>query len=200
MMPLRSDTDDTLPTVKDDLNRPENYWSGQVLMTFHTDDPQSSNPITTALSPPPPPEEFKRRKPRRSQSHLRLRSDSSIALHSKQAPYRQYTHCNTGSSANSRPSPARALSHDGTSSTGGSSSSRRLNPELRGFSVQGKAFSDFFEPAIIKMAFSDETTVRKLRAFAETRHGKSDLDFLLKVSSRIPLQQRLILDAHRSPR
>ncbi|KAL2166172.1 hypothetical protein VTG60DRAFT_3155 [Thermothelomyces hinnuleus] len=191
MMPARSDTDDSLPTIKDDLSRPGSNGSSPVLVRPNAYDRQPSNPIMTALSPPPP-QGFKHSKPRPPQSHLRLRSDSGLALHSNQAGSRQYTHYNPDSPADSRPSPARTSSNDGTSSVEDSYSSRRLSPKLRGFAVDGRVLPDFFEPAVIKIAFSDETTVRKLRTFAETRHGGSDVDFLLKVGSRIPLQQDLI--------
>ncbi|KAK4251388.1 hypothetical protein C7999DRAFT_37714 [Corynascus novoguineensis] len=131
MMPARSDTDDSLPTLKDDPSRAGSTRTSPVLVMPHQYDRQCSNPIMTALSPPPA--ALKHPKSRRQKSHLRLRSDSGLGLHTNQG----------------------ALRH--------------------------RVLPDFFEPAVVKLAFSNQTTVRKLRAFAETRHGGSDLDFLLKV-------------------
>jgi hypothetical protein len=58
-----------------------------------------------------------------------------------------------------------------------------LSPELGGFVSNGKVLPDFFEPAVVKLAFSNKGTVRRLCAFAETRHDGSDIDFLRKVTT-----------------
>jgi hypothetical protein len=58
-----------------------------------------------------------------------------------------------------------------------------LSPELGGFVSNGKVIPDFFEPAVVKLAFSNKGTVRRLCAFAETRHDGSDIDFLRKVTT-----------------
>lgn len=183
MMPARSDTDDSLPTLKDDLSRAGSTRTSPVLVMPHQYDRQCSNPVMTALSPPP--SALKHPKPRRQKSHLRLRSDSGLGLHTNHGALRPYTYYNPESPVESRPSPARTISYDGSSLGGRSSSSHKLSPELRGFAVNGRVLPDFFEPAVVKLAFSNQTTVQKLRAFAETRHGGSDVDFLLKVSSPI---------------
>jgi hypothetical protein len=55
--------------------------------------------------------------------------------------------------------------------------------KLKGFESHGTVLPDFFERPLIKLAFSSRETVPRLRKFAETRHGGTDIDFLLKVSS-----------------
>jgi hypothetical protein len=64
------------------------------------------------------------------------------------------------------------------------SCSPSLSPEtaLRGYVSNDRILPDFFEPAIVRLAFSDPSTVRRLRAFAEKiRYGGPDLDFLQHV-------------------
>ncbi|KAK4033815.1 hypothetical protein C8A01DRAFT_39701, partial [Parachaetomium inaequale] len=178
MMPMRSLTADSLPTLRDDLSRMESNKSTPVLVLPHRFDRQWSNATMTALSPPPG---SKSTQPRRQKSHLRLRSDSGLALHTNQPAFRQYTHYNSDGTVPTRPGPARALSFDDNSSVEELSLGHRFDAELRGLVSNGRVLPDFFEPAVIKLAFSNPATVQRLRAFAETRHGGSDIDFLLKV-------------------
>jgi hypothetical protein len=77
------------------------------------------------------------------------------------------------------------LSFDGNSSLEDFSLSRQTSKELKGFVSNGKVLPDFFEPAVIELVFSNPATGKRLRKFAETRHGESDIDFLLKVGSPV---------------
>lgn len=185
MMSMRSNTADSLPLLRDDLNRvTSNNESNPVMVLPQRYDRQWSNPIMTALSPPPG---FKPAQPQRKGSHNRLRSDSGLALNTSQAAYRQHAHSSSTGRASRRPSLARALSFDSDSSVEDFSLSHSLSPELDGFVSNGKILPDFFEPAVVKLAFSNKGTVRRLCAFAETRHDGSDIDFLRKVTTpRIP--------------
>ena len=185
MMSMRSNTADSLPTLRDDLSRVSSgNESSPVMVLPQRYDRQWSNPIMTALSPPPG---LKQAQPERRRSHNRLRSDSGLALNTSQAAFRQHTHSNSAGRASSRPSIARALSFDSNSSVEDFSLGHSLSPELGGFVSNGKVLPDFFEPAVVRLAFSNKGTVRRFCAFAETRHDGSDIDFLRKVTiSRIP--------------
>ncbi|KAH6856291.1 hypothetical protein B0I37DRAFT_302599 [Chaetomium sp. MPI-CAGE-AT-0009] len=176
---MRSNTADSLPTLGDNLSRVSNdNNSNPVLVLPQQFDRQCSNPIATALSPAPG---FKPAQPQRKKSHLRLRSDSGLALHTNQPAFRQRKHSNSGPSVPSRPSPARALTFDWNSSVEDFSFGHNLSPEFGGFVANGKVLPDFFEPAVVKLAFSNKEIVRRLCAFADTRHDGSDIDFLRKV-------------------
>lgn len=185
-MPARSDTADSLPTLRDDLSNIDSNRSSPKLAMPHLFERQCSNPILTALSPPPPSRtaQLQHRK-----SHLRLRSDSGLALHTNQAAFRHYTDYNSDGSLPIRPCRARGLSFDGNSSIEDFSLSRQPSKELKGFVSNGKVLPDFFEPAVIELVFSNPATIKRLRKFAETRHGESDIDFLLKVGSSVCLSR-----------
>ncbi|KAK3294519.1 uncharacterized protein B0H64DRAFT_375297 [Chaetomium fimeti] len=131
MMPMRSHTADSLPTLGDTLGRiSSDDNSNPVLVLPQRFDRQCSNPIVTALSPAPSPRPAQ---PQREKSHLRLRSDSGLALHTNQPPFRQRAHSNSGF----------------------------LSPDLGGFVTNGKVLPDFFEPAMVKLAFSNKETVEE---------------------------------------
>jgi hypothetical protein len=149
----------------------------------HRFDRQSSNPVITALSPAP----LSRAAPRRKKSHQKLRNDSGLGLHTHQSGFRQPAEYSLDGSALARPRHSRALSFGENSSVEDFSLGHLPSPELEGFVSNGKVLPDFFEPAVIKLAFSNPATVQRLRKFAETRHDGSDLDFLLKVSPSRPL-------------
>ncbi|KAK4152163.1 hypothetical protein C8A00DRAFT_35187, partial [Chaetomidium leptoderma] len=134
--------------------------------------------MTTGLSPP---SASKTLQLQPKKSHFRLRSDSGLALHTNQSALRQYTDNNSDGSVSTRPCRPRTLSSDGNSSVEDFSLGHRLNVELRGFVCNGKVLPDFFEPAVVKLAFSNPATGERLRQFAETRYGGSDVEFLLKV-------------------
>ncbi|KAH6632131.1 hypothetical protein F5144DRAFT_602875 [Chaetomium tenue] len=179
MPPVRSNTADSLPTLGDNLSRvSRNSKSNPVLVLPQQYDRQWSNPIMTALSPPP---SSKPAQPPRTNSHHRLRSDSGLALHTNQAAFRHRKYSNSAGPASARHPPARALSFDSNSSVEDFALDRSFSPELGGFVSNGKVIPDFFEPAVVKLAFSNKGTVRRLCAFAETRHDGSDIDFLRKV-------------------
>ncbi|EAQ87759.1 hypothetical protein CHGG_04378 [Chaetomium globosum CBS 148.51] len=179
MPPVRSNTADSLPTLGDNLNRvSRNSKSNPVLVLPQQYERQWSNPIMTALSPPP---SSKPAQPQRKNSHHRLRSDSGLALHTNQAAFRQRKNSNSAGPVSTRHLPARALSFDSNSSVEEFALGRSFSPELGGFVSNGRVIPDFFEPAVVKLAFSNKETVRRLCAFAETRHDGSDIDFLRKV-------------------
>ncbi|KAJ4300122.1 hypothetical protein N0V88_002791 [Collariella sp. IMI 366227] len=133
--------------------------------------------MPTALAPPP----SSIQKPPRRKSNVRLRSDSGLALHTNQAGFRQYTGYNPDGSLPLRPSPVRTLSSDDNSSVEDFDLGRESGTDLRGFKSHDKVLPDFFEPAVIKLAFTNPSTAQRLRKFAETRHNTADIDFLMKV-------------------
>lgn len=182
MMPARSDTADSLPTLRDDLSIIESNKLNSSLAMPHRFERQCSNPIVTALSPPPP---SRTTQPQHRKSHLRLRSDSGLSLHTNQPAFRHYTDYNQDGSRPVRPCRARGLSFDGFSSLEDFSLSRQPSKELKGFVSNGKVLPDFFEPAVFELVLSNPATGKRLRKFAETRHGESDIDFLLKVGSSV---------------
>jgi hypothetical protein len=173
-MPLKSDTTEPLPRLNDDLSKTDSNKPIPILVSPCRVDRQTSNPLVTALSPPPGQLQHKK-------SHIRLRSDSGLALHTNQAAFRQYTHYNADGSVLARPSPVRTLSHDGNSSEEEFALHPQPSTELRGLMSHGALLPDFFEPSVIKLAFTNPETGQKLRKFAETRLGKTDTDFMLKV-------------------
>jgi hypothetical protein len=178
MMSPRSITGDSVPTLRDSLIKNESNKFHPVQPLPHQFDRQSSNPIITALSPPP----LSRATSRRKNSQQRLRSDSGLGLHTNQSGFRQHTEYSLHGSTPALPFRSRALSIDDNSSVEDFSLGHVPNIELQGFGSNGRVLLDFFEPAVIRLAFSNLATVQRLRRFAETRHGGSDIDFLLKVS------------------
>ncbi|KAL2133387.1 hypothetical protein VTI74DRAFT_2475 [Chaetomium olivicolor] len=178
MMPARTNTADSSLTLRDDLSKVESNTSTQTPALPWRFDRQQSNPVITALAPRPASTQQLPRK----KSHLRLRSESGLALHTNQGAFRQYTDYNPDGSLPSRPSPpVRTLSYDGNSSVEDFDIGRHRSTELKGFISHGRVLPDFFEPAVIKLAFTNPSTAQRLRRFAETRHSTSDIDFLMKV-------------------
>lgn len=184
IMPWKSDTAIALPTPKDDAGEVESNRSASALVLPHRFNRQWSSPTVTPLSPPPV---SNGARPQRKKSHLRLGSDSGLALHTNKAAFRQYTSYNPDGSVPNRPCCARTLSADGNSSVEDLSLGSKSGTELRGFLSNGRLLPDFFETAVVKLAFSNQTTSQRLRKFAETRYGRSDIEFLLKVSSFTPI-------------
>jgi hypothetical protein len=182
MTPVRFNTADSLPTLRDDLSKIDSNRSTPNLTMPPRFDRQCSNPIVTALSPPPP---SRTTQPQHKKSHLRLRSDSGLALQTNQVAFRHYTDYSSDGSLPVRPCRARAQSFDGNSSLEELSLSRQPSKELKGFISNGKVLPDFFEPGVIELVLSNPATGKRLRTFAETRHGESDIDFLLKVGSSV---------------
>ncbi|KAL1838100.1 hypothetical protein VTJ49DRAFT_3031 [Mycothermus thermophilus] len=136
-----------------------------------------SNPFITVLSPPPAAKSVQTQ----HKTQFRLRSDSGLALHTNPAAFRQYTAYNNDGSLSTRPCRGRTPSLDATGSVEEHSSGCSPERDVQGFSLNGRVLPDFFEPAVIRLAFSDPCIVRRLRAFAETRYGGPDIDFLQHV-------------------
>lgn len=174
---VRSDMADTVSSRRDSLGKGDSDNSStsprQVNRERH-----GSSPMITILSPPP----AKSAEPQQK-IPTRLRSDSGLALHTNPAAFRQYTeHNDDGSLPEKGTSRRRMGAMSATSSV--KSCSPSLSPEtaLRGYVSNDRILPDFFEPAIVRLAFSDPSTVRRLRAFAEKiRYGGPDLDFLQHV-------------------
>ncbi|KAK3940262.1 hypothetical protein QBC46DRAFT_313963 [Diplogelasinospora grovesii] len=143
---------------------------------------------TTPLSPPPipgsswvPPEK----------RHIRLRSDSGLALHTNQSAFRQYT--DYGSDGSIRPASrsTRPLSLDGISTferlSIGSRGSADIRVEFKdpfslpAPSLPGSPLPRFFDSDVIKMAFSNPETALRMCRFAQGRNCGADMEFLLKV-------------------
>lgn len=194
MLPARSNTADSLATLRDDnLNNVDSSRSTPIQVSPHAFERQWSNPFLTALSPPPvgkasqrqplsPPPPPPQLQPQHKTSHFRLRSDSGFALHTNHTAFRQYTGYNPDGSLPSRPGTSRALSFEEYSSEEEFPAPLRPNTKLNGLLSHGTVLPDFFEPNLIKLAFSNPETGQRLRKFAETRHGGAGIDFLLKVS------------------
>ncbi|KAK0636592.1 hypothetical protein B0T17DRAFT_504028 [Bombardia bombarda] len=120
--------------------------------------------------------------------HLRLRSDSGLALHTNQAGFRQYTDYTSDGSLRSPTTGyrKRPLSYDGVSSFEALSLGKRQSAESRpSLQVpqmpQQFSLADFFDPAVVKMAFSDPITGERMCQFAEGTSATADMEFLLKV-------------------
>ncbi len=206
MMPSRSDTADTLPTLSDEPGAVNDNRSNHAVAVPRRFDRQWSNPIMTALSPPhsvqpiqpvqpvPPvqsaqPVQLVRTvqpQPKRKKSHARLRSDSGLALHPNQAVFRQYADYKSDGSLQIRPYRSRAMSYDATSSVEDFVLEEEATiEEPKGFVFKDRVLPNFFEPSVIELAFSDPATGQRLRKFAETRQSTPDIDFLLKVSAPV---------------
>ncbi|KAK0665604.1 hypothetical protein QBC41DRAFT_11562 [Cercophora samala] len=177
MLSLKRDTLDSLSTLSDGQS-----LRGSDLLTFPClNDPRSSVPNATALSPPPA------SKPHQIQSTgcvpSRLRSDSGLSLHTNQAAFRHYTDYNSDGSVRSQSSRTKA----GSSTEGGSVEDAPIGPKpsilLKDAILQAKLLPNFFDPAVIKLAFSNPTTGHKLCRYAARKGGASAtyMDFLIKV-------------------
>lgn len=142
---------------------------------------------TTILSPPPP---RRNPKPLKENYHLRLRSDSGMSLHTNQLVLRQYTDYNSKGSLRPPTPRVRPLSYDGSTdapSLGTRSSESKESPRPSG------PLPDFFDPDVIKMAFSNKTTSQRLYQFAKSRHCAADMEFLMKVSPPYDWRQHILV-------
>lgn len=177
-MSARSDASDSPQTQRGGLSRIDEGHDA----VSHQYDRQWSNPFMTALSPPPPGFEATQPQQQRKKPPLRLRSDSGLALHPSPIPLRQYSNCSQDCLSPTQLCYARKPSIDGFSNVEEVSLDHQLSTELRGFASSARVLPNFFEPAVIKLAFSNSSTGQRLRKFAETRPPEPDIDFLLKVS------------------
>lgn len=173
VLPTKSDTDRP-STSGNPLGRHGNTQFKPVLVL-----PYRSNPSTTALSPPLV---SRSTKPRPKNARGRSRSDSGLSLHTDQAAVRQYAGYNPGGSATSRPCHRRGLSYDENSSVDTPAPELRASKECKELGSQAGMLPDFFGPVVIKAAFSNPETRKKLCSFAKKRHAAADIEFLLKVS------------------
>ncbi|KAK4641088.1 hypothetical protein QC761_609250 [Podospora bellae-mahoneyi] len=177
MLSLKRDTLDSLSTLSDGQSL---RGSGRSMLPC-PNDPRSSVANATALSPPPA---FKPPQPQ-STSHVpsRLRSDSGLSLHTNQAAFRQYTDYGSDGSVRSISSRTQA----GSPTEGGSVDDAPIGPKpsiiLKDSILQAKLLPNFFDPAVIKLAFSNPTTGHKLCRYAARKGGPSAsyMDFLIRV-------------------
>jgi len=175
---VRRDTLDSLSTLDEDWSRRGSAQSNVVLVLPYRFGPVSADPsATTVLSPPPAPRSPKLRG---SNLHLRLRSDSGLALYTNRAALRQYTDYNSNGSPRSTDTRGRPLSYDAASNVDTNSLGRSL--DTREPPQQSRPLPNFFGPEVIKMAFSNPTTGHRLYQFAKSRHCTADMEFLLKVN------------------
>lgn len=176
-MSARSDASDSPQTPRGGLSRIDESHDA----ISHQYARQWNNPFMTALSPPPP--SFDATQPQQQKKPpLRLRSDSGLALHPSPVPLRQYSNCSQDCLSPTQLCYARKPSIDGFSNVEEVSLDHQLSTELRGFASSERVLPNFFEPAVIKLAFSNSSTGQRLRKFAETRPSEPDIEFLLKVS------------------
>ncbi|KAK4146040.1 uncharacterized protein C8A04DRAFT_35316 [Dichotomopilus funicola] len=174
MQPQRSDTDESLLTLKGDPGNNERNTSTPVQV--HR---EWSDPILTALSPRPAPKSPQSSGPK---SSFRPRSDSGLAWTTNQAPFRRSAHGKPDSWLSAWSTSATVLSdEEENSSEADHASDHPPITDLKGLVLNGQVLPDFFEPAVIDLVLSNPDTVRRLRAFAQIRHTGSDIDFLSKV-------------------
>ncbi|KAL2259821.1 hypothetical protein VTK26DRAFT_6362 [Humicola hyalothermophila] len=179
MLPLRKDHTDSPTGISSKPGKAKSKPAP--LSHLHSFDGQDTNPTLTSLSPPPSAIHTPRLNLKGS--HLRLRSDSGLSMHTNQAAFRQYTDYNTNGSLPPRPSHASSSGWDGDSSAEDISSGSKANTDrtTTPSSPTRKSLPDFFNPDIVKLAFSNPETEQKLRQFAESRHDATGMEFLAKV-------------------
>ncbi|KAK4199983.1 hypothetical protein QBC40DRAFT_77074 [Triangularia verruculosa] len=177
MLSVKRGTLDSLSTLSDS----QSLRGSGILVLPSLNDPRSSVPNATALSPPPA------SKPPQPQQNScvpsRLRSDSGLSLHTNQAAFRQYTDYNSDGSVRSGSSHTKA----GSSTEAGSLDNVPIGPKpsiaLKDTILQAKLLPNFFDPAVIKLAFSNPTTGHKLCRYAASKGGAvaNQMDFLIRV-------------------
>ncbi|KAK0619942.1 hypothetical protein B0T14DRAFT_537563 [Immersiella caudata] len=178
MRAMRRDTLDSLSTLDEDWSRRGSAQSNVVLVLPYRFGPATADPsATTVLSPPPA---RRSPKPRPSNLHLRLRSDSGLALHTNQLALRQYTDYNSHGSPRSTGTRVRPVSYDAASTIDTASLGTGKSLDIKE-TRQIKPLPSFFGPDVIKMAFSNPTTGQRLCQFARSRHCAADVEFLMKV-------------------
>ncbi|KAK4188767.1 hypothetical protein QBC35DRAFT_381861 [Podospora australis] len=196
MLSVKRDTFDSLSTWSDDQSRRGSTQSTTPVLTlpYPNDQRSSLTNITTALSPPPtkasPPQslphttQFRTQQQQQQQpsghgTRVRLRSDSGLSFHTNQAAFRQYTDYSSDGSVRSHSSRTSPNSIEvGSIDTAVSLSPK---PNLNEALIQAKLLPDFFDPAVIKLAFSNPTIGHRLCQFAKGRDSAADMEFLVKV-------------------
>ncbi|KAK4169964.1 hypothetical protein QBC43DRAFT_39687 [Cladorrhinum sp. PSN259] len=184
MLSAKRDTIDSFSSLTDDRSRRSSAQSNAVLvLPFRNDsrwsNPRWSNPNATALSPPPTASSSL---PVQSKGvHLRLRSDSGLSLHTNQSAFRQYTNYNSDGSLRSLSSHTHKQSLSGSSSIDNLRLASKQNTLKKKTFPPPKALPDFFDPAVIKLAFANPTISQRLCRFAASTNSAADMHFLLKV-------------------
>ncbi|KAK1783075.1 hypothetical protein QBC45DRAFT_153542 [Copromyces sp. CBS 386.78] len=183
MLRSRRGTLDSIPCspygVDSDLERRGSDQSSTSMVLPYKSNTTATLTHPTALSPPPATASPKL-KPERT--HVRLRSDSALSMHTnKSSMFRQYPDSRSESPMD--PSPwywkkqrdIDAVSTIDTISLGGTTSvASSEHAQYVG------ALPNLFDRAVIKMAFSDLGVGSKLRGFAKARNYSVDVELLLK--------------------
>jgi len=133
-------------------------------------------------SPSPPPYITPSPRAKSQNVHIRLRSDSGLALHTNQQAFRQYTDYNSDGSLRTTPS-YRPLSFDGTSNVDTLSLGNGWSKDSREYDPHTRPLPDFFDRDVALRALYDPAVSSKLHSFAQGRRCFSDLQFLQKVPS-----------------
>ncbi|KAK3398321.1 hypothetical protein B0T20DRAFT_353400 [Sordaria brevicollis] len=133
--------------------------------------------LPTALSPAPAPASPKL-KPERT--HVRLRSDSALSMHTSKSSFRHYPDSRSESPMNSpwywkKGNDIDAASTIDTISLGGTTSVASSDHAHYAGSIPS-----LFDRAVIKMVLLDPEVGSKLRAFADARGYSVDVDLLVK--------------------
>lgn len=180
----RRGTLDSIPCspygVDSDLKRRGSDQSSTSMVLPYKSNTTATLTHPTALSPPPAPASPKL-KPERT--HVRLRSDSALSMHTNKSSFRQYPDSRSESPMNSpwywkKQKDVDAVSTIDTISLGGTTSvASSEHAQYVG------SLPNLFDRAVIKMAFSDPEVGSKLRDFAKVRNYSVDVELLLKVCS-----------------
>ncbi|KAK1755841.1 putative Phototropin [Echria macrotheca] len=131
---------------------------------------------TTFRSPPP---DSRPSKPQKDTIQVQLRSGSGLSFHTNRAAFRHYTDYNKDGTLRLAGKRARSSGFDPLSADTLPTRDRSLEPKRH--RPETKPLPDFFDPDVMKMAFSDPVTGRRLYHFAKSRHRAADVLFLVKV-------------------
>lgn len=137
--------------------------------------------LPTALSPPPLAPASPKLKPERT--HVRLRSDSALSMHTSKSSFRHYPDSRSESRMNSpwywkKQNDIDAASTIDTISLGGTTSVASSD-----HAHYVGSLPNLFDRAVIKMVLSDSEVGSKLCDFARVRNYSVDVDLLVKVCS-----------------
>lgn len=166
---MGTNTPGSKPTSREDLSKHEDATSSPVLVLPCLFDRQESAPTATPLAPPP---SSKTPRPSPTKSHSRLSSDPGLEFHNRAAP---------GQSTEYGPGRRRALSVGGSGTMEDPPRGTMTGAEGGRPTARSRLLPDFFDPAFVKLAFSDPETGRRIRMFAESRNDAVDMHFLEKV-------------------
>lgn len=181
MLSVKRNTFGSFSTLSDDWSRHGSAQSNSALILPYRLSARTSDLNTTALSPPP----AAPGSPRLQKTHLRLRSDSGLALHTNQAAFRQYTDYNSDGSPRTSSLQKRPLSYDAASNVDSISLGTSIHVDFVHSPHQMKQIPRFFGRDVIQAAFAHPTTGQRLCQFAKGTHSAADMEFLLKVCSTL---------------